>query len=93
VWRNERLRPLLLDHYGATTIPIDLDVTGEVDIYQREAVLELRKEAEDFTACHQLAVAEEDNADAEVAFVPLNLDAEEVRNARNFSTQRKYTKQ
>jgi hypothetical protein len=34
-----------------------------------------------------------DNAEAEVAFMALDFDAEEVRNGRNFSTQRKYTEQ
>jgi hypothetical protein len=35
----------------------------------------------------------EDNAEAEVAFVALDFDAEEVKNERIFSTQRKYTGQ
>jgi hypothetical protein len=35
----------------------------------------------------------EDNAEAEVAFVAFDFDAEEVKNGRIFSTQGKYTKQ
>jgi len=33
----------------------------------------------------------EDNTEAEVAFVAFDFDAEEVKNGRVFSTQRKYT--
>jgi hypothetical protein len=74
-------------------LPINLDVSGEVDLHQHEVVFELGKEAENFTACHQFARCLEDNAEAEVAFVAFDFDAEEVKNEGSFSTQSKYTKQ
>jgi hypothetical protein len=56
-------------------------------------VFEFGEEAENFAACHQFARCLEDNAEAEVAFVALDFDAEEVRNGRDFSTRSKYTEQ
>jgi hypothetical protein len=71
--------PLTLDDYAAARIPIKLDVSGEVDLHLREAVFEFGEEAENFAACHQLARGREDNTDAEVFRVTLNLNAVEVR--------------
>jgi hypothetical protein len=41
--------------------------------------------AENFTACHQLARSWEDNADAEVFWVALNLNTEEVKRRTGFA--------
>jgi hypothetical protein len=55
-------------------------------------VFDFREEAENLTACHQFTRGREDDTKAEVAFVALDFDAEEVGNGSIFSTQSKYTK-
>jgi hypothetical protein len=83
----------MLDYNAASAFPVNLDVLGEVDLHQHEVVFVFREKAENFTACHQFAGGRKDDAKAEVAFVPSNFDAEEVKNGMIFSTQWKYTEQ
>jgi hypothetical protein len=60
---------------GAARLPINLGVPSEVDLHQHEVMFELWKEAENFAACHQFARGREDDADAKVFGVTLNLYA------------------
>lgn len=83
--------PPLLGYDAAATIPIKFDVSGEVNLYRNDAVPKFREKSQKLAPCHQFAGGLEDDAEAEVAFVAFDFDAEEVGNGRIFSTQRKYT--
>jgi hypothetical protein len=91
-WRNHRSPPLL-DYDAAARVPVNLGVPGEVYLHHREAVLVFGEKAQNLAPSHEFASGWEDDAEAEVAFVALDFDAEEIRNGRNFSTQSKYTEQ
>ncbi len=81
----------MFDHNAAARVPIDFNISGEVDLHIHSAVSVLREKAQNLASRHQFARCLEDNADAEVAFVARDFDAEEVKNWRVFGTQRKYT--
>jgi hypothetical protein len=74
-----------LGNNTAASLPIKLDVPSEVDLHQREAVFVFRKQAEKITACHQLAVGKEDDTEAEVFWVTLNLNAVKVERRTGFA--------
>jgi hypothetical protein len=62
-WRNFRSPPLL-NYDAAATIPINLDVPGDVDLHQNEAVPVLREKTQNLAPSHQFTSGREDDRNA-----------------------------
>jgi hypothetical protein len=62
-WRNLRSSPLL-NYDAADTIPIKLDVSGEVNLHLYHAVSVLREKAQGRVPSHQFACSREDDRNA-----------------------------
>jgi hypothetical protein len=75
----------LFDHNAASAFPVNLDILGEEDLHQHKVVLVFREKPKNFTACHQFTVGREDNTDAKVFGVTLNLYAVEVERRAGFA--------
>jgi hypothetical protein len=59
-WRNLRSSPLL-NYDAAATLPIKLDVSGEVNLHQNETVFEFGEKAQDRVPSHQFTSGREDD--------------------------------
>jgi hypothetical protein len=62
--RGNLRSPPLLNYDAAARIPINLDVSGEVNLHQNETVLVLREKAQDRVPSHQFTSGREDDRNA-----------------------------
>jgi hypothetical protein len=62
--RGNRWSPSLFDYDAAATLPIKLDVSGEVNLHQNKTLPVLREKAQGRVPSHQFACSREDDRNA-----------------------------